>query len=96
MIDEFIKVTDQESAHTARELAKSEGLFVGYTSGAAMQAVKQYEANGMFGKDSNVVVILPDHGSRYMSKIYNDKWMEDQGFFDSVQEENPKKIEYVK
>jgi len=96
MIDEFIKVTDQESAHTARELAKSEGLFVGYTSGAAMQAVKQYNANGMFGEDSNVVVILPDHGSRYMSKIYNDKWMEDQGFFDSVQEENPKKIEYVK
>lgn len=95
-IDEFIKVTDQESAHTARELAKTEGLFVGYTSGAAMQAVKQYEANGMFGSDSNVVVIFPDHGSRYMSKIYNDEWMESQGFFDSVQEENPKKIEYVK
>jgi len=96
VIDEFIKVTDQESAHTARELAKTEGLFVGYTSGAAMQAVKQYEANGMFDEKSNVVVVFPDHGSRYMSKIYNDKWMEDQGFFDSVQEENPKKIEYVK
>jgi len=95
-IDEFIKVTDQESAHTARELAKTEGLFVGYTSGAAMQAVKQYDADGMFGENSNVVVILPDHGSRYMSKIYNDKWMEDQGFFDTVQEVNPKKIEYVK
>jgi cystathionine beta-synthase len=81
VIDEFIKVTDQESAHTARELAKKEGLFVGYTSGAAMQAVKQYESNGMFTKDSNVVVILPDHGSRYMSKIYNDEWMESQGFF---------------
>ena len=96
VIDEFIKVTDQESAHTARELAKKEGLFVGYTSGAAMQAVKQYESNGMFTKDSNVVVILPDHGSRYMSKIYNDEWMEGQGFFDSVQEVNPKKIEYIK
>ena len=95
-IDEFVKVTDQESAHTARELAKSEGLFVGYTSGAAVQAVKQYAEEGKFDKNSNVVVILPDHGSRYMSKIYNDKWMEDQGFFDSVQEENPKKIEYVK
>jgi|TARA_B110000014_G_scaffold260334_1_gene249876 cystathionine beta-synthase len=96
VIDEFIKVTDQESAHTARELAKKEGLFVGYTSGAAMQAVKQYESNGMFTKDSNVVVILPDHGSRYMSKIYNDEWMESQGFFDAVQEVNPKKIEYIK
>jgi cystathionine beta-synthase len=69
---------------------------VGYTSGAAMQAVKQYESNGMFTKDSNVVVILPDHGSRYMSKIYNDEWMESQGFFDAVQEVNPKKIEYIK
>jgi cystathionine beta-synthase len=96
VIDKFIKVTDQESAHTARELAKTEGLFVGYTSGAAMQAVKQYSANGMFDKDSNIVVILPDHGSRYMSKIYNDKWMDEQGFFDTVQEVNPKKIEYVK
>ena len=95
-IDEFVKVTDQESAHTARELAKSEGLFVGYTSGAAVQAVKQYAEEGKFDENSNIVVILPDHGSRYMSKIYNDQWMEDQGFFDSVQEENPKKIEYVK
>ena len=95
-IDEFVKVTDQERAHTARELAKIEGLFVGYTSGAAVQAVKQYAEEGKFDENSNVVVILPDHGSRYMSKIYNDQWMEDQGFFDSVQEENPKKIEYVK
>jgi cystathionine beta-synthase len=96
VIDQFIKVTDQESAHTARELAKTEGLFVGYTSGAAMQAVKQYGAKNIFSEDSNVVVILPDHGSRYMSKIYNDDWMESQGFFDSVHEVNPKKIEYIK
>jgi cystathionine beta-synthase len=96
VIDEFMKVTDQESAHTARELAKTEGLFVGYTSGAAMQAVKQYGAKNTFSENSNVVVILPDHGSRYMSKIYNDEWMESQGFFDSVQEINPKKIEYIK
>ncbi len=95
VIDKFMKVTDQESAHTARELARKEGLFVGYTSGAAMQAVKQYDAEGMFTQDSNIVVILPDHGSRYMSKIYNDSWMEEQGFFDSVQEVNPKTIEYV-
>ncbi|MDC3388556.1 cysteine synthase family protein [Flavobacteriaceae bacterium] len=96
VIDEFMKVTDQESAHTSRELAKAEGLFVGYTSGAAMQAVKQYGAKNTFSENSNVVVILPDHGSRYMSKIYNDEWMESQGFFDSVQEINPKKIEYIK
>lgn len=83
VIDQFIKVTDEDSAHTAREIAKSEGLFVGYTSGAAVQAVKQLEEEGAFDKNAVVVLIFPDHGSRYMSKIYSDKWMSDQGFFDS-------------
>ena len=83
VIDKFIKVTDEESAHTAREIARTEGLFVGYTSGAVMQALKQLDAEGEFKKGDNVVVIFPDHGSRYMSKVYSDKWMEDQGFFDN-------------
>ena len=94
-IDFFIKVTDEDSAHTAREVTKSEGLFVGYTSGAAMQAVKQLNAMGEFDKDSVVVVIFPDHGSRYMSKIYSDDWMNEQGFFDAMNEEAPNKIEYI-
>ena len=94
-IDFFIKVTDEDSAHTAREVTKSEGLFVGYTSGAAMQAVKQLNAMGEFDNDSVVVVIFPDHGSRYMSKIYNDDWMNEQGFFDAMNEEAPNKIEYI-
>ena len=94
-IDFFIKVTDEDSAHTAREVTKSEGLFVGYTSGAAMQAVKQLNAMGEFDKDSVVVVIFPDHGSRYMSKIYSDDWMNEQGFFDATNEEAPNKIEYI-
>ena len=85
-IDFFVKVTDEDSAHTARELAKTEGLFVGYTSGAAMQGIKQLEKEGEFTEESNVVVIFPDHGSRYMSKIYDDEWMEKQGFLDSKKE----------
>jgi len=83
VIDQFVKVTDEDSAHMARAIAKSEGLFVGYTSGAAMQAIKQLEEESAFSKDDVVVVIFPDHGSRYMSKIYSDKWMSEQGFFDS-------------
>ncbi|RNC86316.1 MAG: cysteine synthase family protein [Winogradskyella sp.] len=94
-IDKFVKVTDEESAHTAREISCKEGLFVGYTSGAALQAVKQLVDENEFGKDDNIVIVFPDHGSRYMSKIYNDKWMEDQGFFDS-QTEMQATIEYVK
>lgn len=94
-IDTFIKVTDEDSAHTAREVTRSEGLFVGYTSGAAMQAVKQLNKLGHFNKNSVVVIIFPDHGSRYMSKIYSDTWMIEQGFFDTENEEVLNKIEYI-
>ncbi len=95
-IDKFIKVTDEESAHTAREISKKEGLFVGYTSGAALQAVKQLNKTGEFKKDDMVVVLFPDHGSRYMSKIYSDKWMNEQGFFDSINIKEEEIIEYIK
>ncbi len=95
VIDEFIKVTDEESAHTARETTRKEGIFVGYTSGAAVQAIKQLNEVGEFTKDSNVVAIFPDHGSRYMSKIYNDQWMKDQGFFDTDNAQQPNKVEYI-
>ncbi|WP_416441085.1 PLP-dependent cysteine synthase family protein [Leeuwenhoekiella sp. A16] len=96
VIDHFEKVTDEESAHTARQIAKTEGLFVGYTSGAAIQGVKQLAEKGEFDKDSKVVVIFPDHGSRYMSKVFSDDWMSAQGFFDSENEEAVQKIEYIK
>ncbi|NHF59200.1 cysteine synthase family protein [Flavobacteriaceae bacterium TP-CH-4] len=91
VIDEFIKVSDEESAHRAREISKTEGIFAGYTCGAVMQAVKQLHEQGVFDDKSNVVAIFPDHGSRYMSKIYSDEWMEAQGFLnDSTVEETPK------
>jgi cystathionine beta-synthase len=96
VIDKFVKVTDEESAHTAREISKTEGLFVGYTSGAALQAVKQLAEEGEFTRNSNVIVIFPDHGSRYMSKIYSDEWMRQQGFFDSKNIEETQRVEYIK
>lgn len=96
MIDKFVKVSDEESAHTARELAKTEGLFVGYTSGAATQGLKQLAEEGEFKQDSHVVVIFPDHGSRYMSKVYSDKWMTDQGFFDTKNELESQGIEIIR
>jgi cystathionine beta-synthase len=96
LIDKFMKVKDEDSAHTARELAKTEGLFVGYTSGAAVQAVKQFDSKNEFKAEDLVVIIFPDHGSRYLSKIYSDKWMETQGFFDSEHEKTIEKIQYIK
>jgi cystathionine beta-synthase len=95
-IDHFMKVTDEESAHATRELAKREGLFVGYTSGAVLQAIRQYAQEGEFNKNSNVIAVFPDHGSRYMSKVFSDDWMNEQGFFDSVNLEEAQKIEFIK
>lgn len=95
-IDKFTKVTDEESAHCAREITRKEGLFVGYTSGAVLQAIRQYAQEGEFNQNSNVIAIFPDHGSRYMSKVYSDDWMNEQGFFDSVNHEEVQKIEMIK
>ncbi len=95
-IDEYIKVTDSESAHMAREISKTEGIFVGYTSGAATQALKQLNERHVFDENSNVVVIYPDHGSRYMSKIYSDAWMEDQGFLNTNTVEETHEIQFIK
>ncbi len=96
LIDHFMKVTDEESAHATRELAKREGLFVGYTSGAVLQAIRQYASEGEFDENSNVIAIFPDHGSRYMSKVFSDNWMNEQGFFDSVKTEEAQRIEFIK
>ncbi|UPS91150.1 PLP-dependent cysteine synthase family protein [Bizionia sp. M204] len=95
VIDEFVKVTDEESALTAREIAKTEGLFVGYTSGAAMQAIKQLNEENTFGENDVIVVVFPDHGSRYMSKIYSDTWMKEQGFLDTAKVKDKEGIEFI-
>jgi cystathionine beta-synthase len=80
VIDKFTKVTDEDSAYMARDIAKTEGMFVGYTSGAVMQGIKQLAAENEFNSESKVVAIFPDHGSRYMSKVFSDDWMKSQGF----------------
>ena len=96
VIDQFIKVTDEDSANTTRELAHAEGIFGGYTSGAVLQAVKQLQEQSLWVESDVVVMIFPDHGSRYMSKVFNDKWMKDQGFMDETLKPSIKPIEYVK
>jgi len=95
VIDKFEKVTDEESAHRARQIALTEGIFAGYTSGAAMQATIQLAKAGEFDENSVVVIVFPDHGSRYMSKVYSDKWMEEQGFFDT-QNHAMAEVEFIK
>lgn len=82
IIDHYEKVTDKDAAYKAREIIQKEGIFPGYTCGAIIQATLQYAEKGMFDDNSFVVLVFPDHGSRYMNKIYNDTWMKEQGFHD--------------
>ena len=86
LIDHFEKVNDKDSAFAARALAQQEALFLGYSSGSAIQAVLQL--GEQFTAKDTVVAICPDHGSRYLGKIYNDEWMREQGFMDDNYEEN--------
>jgi cystathionine beta-synthase len=78
LIDHFEKVTDEAGAHAARELAKKEGLLIGYSCGSAFQGLRQLKDRL---KPTDVpVVLFHDHGSRYTAKVYNDDWMREQGW----------------
>ena len=79
-VDEFVRVNDENSAYATRDIALKEGIMGGYTTGAVVQGLKQYAETHEFSKDDLVVLIFPDHGSRYITKVYNDGWMESQGF----------------
>ncbi len=74
LIDEFVKVSDQDAALMARLAARKQGLLMGYSSGAALQVARQKQAE--IGADDCAVVICADHGSRYLQTIYNDEWMQ--------------------
>lgn len=82
LIDHFVKVTDKDSAVMTRRLAREEGLFIGWSCGAAVQGALDYAREHKLGKDDVMVIILPDHGTRYLNKIYNDEWMKQHGFLE--------------
>ncbi|MBX2961870.1 MAG: pyridoxal-phosphate dependent enzyme [Cyclobacteriaceae bacterium] len=82
VIDLFIKVTDKDGALMTRRLAKEEGLFVGWSCGSAVHGALEYAREHM-KQDDVMVILLPDHGTRYLAKVYNDQWMKDHGFLDT-------------
>src|ERR1700761_1049786 len=79
-VDAFEQVSDRDAAIMARRIAREEALFCGYSAGTAVQGLMQLK--DQLKKDDLVVVILHDHGSRYVGKIYNDQWMIERGFLD--------------
>jgi cystathionine beta-synthase len=80
LIDKFELVNDKDGAVMARRISKEEGIFVGYSSGSALQGIMQLKNE--FKKGDVVVVVFCDHGSRYVAKVYNDQWMMERGFLD--------------
>ncbi len=81
LIDHFIKVTDKDAAVMTRRLAKEEGLFVGWSCGSAVHGALEYAKENLKEGD-RMVIILPDHGTRYLGKVYNDEWMRNHGFLE--------------
>ena len=78
LIDHFEKVTDKDAALMTRRLAQEEGIFAGNSCGAALAGALQLKER--ISKKDVVVIIMPDHGSRYVGKIYNDEWMKKNKF----------------
>ncbi|HKI46415.1 MAG TPA: cystathionine beta-synthase [Balneolales bacterium] len=82
LIDEIIQCPDKEAFLTTRELATLEGLFVGGSCGSAVWGAREYARANNLDENALVVVLLPDSGTRYVSKVYNDEWMRNNGFFE--------------
>ncbi|MBC7743799.1 MAG: pyridoxal-phosphate dependent enzyme [Flavobacterium sp.] len=78
VIDRFEKVTDKDAALMTRDIARKEGIFVGNSTGAAVAGLMQLKDELKEG--DVVVIIFPDHGSRYMGKMYNEDWLRERGF----------------
>ncbi len=80
VVDEMIRVSDKDSFNTARRLAREEGLLAGGSSGTAVAAALKFAQR--LSRPLNIVVLLPDTGRNYISKVYSDEWMQKNGFWE--------------
>jgi cystathionine beta-synthase len=78
VVDEWIQVSDRDSFHVARQLAREEGLLVGGSGGTTVWAA--LELAKKLGRDKTILSMLPDSGRSYLSKFYDDNWMLEHGF----------------
>ncbi|MCF7838388.1 MAG: cystathionine beta-synthase [Candidatus Marinimicrobia bacterium] len=81
VVDEMVRVSDRESFHTARRLAREEGILAGGSCGTALAAALRYAQR--LSEPRMIVVLLPDTGRNYLSKFYNDEWLREKGLWDA-------------
>lgn len=77
VIDEKVKVSDEDAFRTTRELARREGILVGGSSGGVIYVALQKAR--VLSSDKNIVAILPDHGDRYLTTVFSDEWLKEKG-----------------
>lgn len=83
-IDDMVQVGDKESFLKTRELLTGEGIYAGVSSGGALVgALRWVREQGARMDGKNVLIIFPDSGNRYSSKVYDDDWMREVGFLES-------------
>jgi cystathionine beta-synthase len=80
IVDTIVQVGDRDSLLMARRLVREEGIFSGGSSGSAVYGAVKYAQDHNLGQDDLVVVLLPDTGARYLSKVFDDDWMRENGF----------------
>ncbi|MFO8035206.1 MAG: cystathionine beta-synthase [Anaerolineales bacterium] len=85
VIDDIVRVDDKESFLWTRKIVREEGIFCGGSSGSAVAGAVRYAQD--LSDDRLVVVLLPDTGARYLSKIFDDKWMRENGFLEATWDE---------
>jgi len=82
MVDRWFRVTDRDALLTARRITREEGILVGGSAGTAMFAALELAKE--LDERATVVVLFPDSGRSYLSKIYNDEWMRQNGFLERL------------
>ena len=79
LVDEMVRVSDKDSFNTARRLAREEGILAGGSAGTALAAALKFAQR--LAEPREIVVVLPDTGRNYLSKLYSDEWMQQSGFW---------------
>jgi cystathionine beta-synthase len=82
VIDDIVQVSDRDSFLMTRRLVREEGIFCGGSSGSAVWGAMHFARENSLRESDLVVVILPDSGSRYLSKLFDDDWMRENGFLE--------------